>query len=178
MWNRQPTMTQPISSGRILRAGLATRLRDYLVEHKANPCPRKEQCVTSSVTTLLTEVSPRDCCSTVGFGCKQYEKCEDVSLHGGHGRNDEPRELESGMTQHVEPHRRALPGINQMNRCGGKWVQVWGGDQPLARLVGGPTRVPTSLWPTSCRQSGQKKENQQSKRRVHVVSTLQVGFTR
>ena len=83
-----------------------------------------------------------------------------------------------GMTQHVEPHRRAFPGINQMNRCGGKWVQVWEETSLLQDLW---EDLPVSQRPfgrTSCRQSGQKKEIQQSKKRVHVVSTLQVGFTR
>ena len=69
--------------------------------------------------------------------CKHHEKCEDVSLKGGYGRNGElpwctvlsyaaqdlsaevetasmvrqrPRALESPMTQHIEQHRRALLG--------------------------------------------------------------------
>ena len=40
--------------------------RDYVVEHKAIPWPRKEQGAASSVTTSLTVSSPHGWCSTAG----------------------------------------------------------------------------------------------------------------
>ena len=74
--------------------------------------------------------------------CKHHDKCEDVSLQGGYGRNGElpwctvltyaardlsagvgtasivrqrPRALESPMTQHIEQHCRALLELNQVH---------------------------------------------------------------
>ena len=67
--NRQATVTQPVSSGRIF--GRVSRYVHPPPETKwlsarAVLCPRKERRVTSSVTKLLTVLSPHGWCSTAG----------------------------------------------------------------------------------------------------------------